>query len=58
MDDEEGLGCDVEATLLQTPLLTRQKDTAVHVEIQALPHVVCDPVVDRLVVVEHFKLLI
>lgn len=50
MDDEDGLGCGVEATLLQTILPTRLQVAAVLLQVQTLPHVIPDLVMKSLII--------
>ena len=46
VDDEDGFGCGIEATLLETLLLARLQVAALLLKIQTLPHVVLDDAIE------------
>ena len=46
MDDEDGLGRSVEATLLETVLLAGLQVAALMLQVQTLPHVVLDGAIE------------
>lgn len=54
MDDEDGLGCSVEATLLETLLLAGLQVAALLLQIQTLPHVVLDDAIEMLAICRQF----